>query len=166
MTRRTPKEVKRHLVSGELRKLIREDQKRGKVLQRLIFINDLYEGKSVPSAAKHAGVVKSIAYEWLRKWNESGYEGLIPRFAGGKPSKLSGEQKSDLMALLKAKDLRYLGDIMDLIKSRFGIEYPERQVRRILKSFKMKHAKSYQVDYRKREDADEKLKKTRFNKSG
>ena len=166
MTKRTPKEVKRHLASGELRKLIREEQKRGKVLQRLIFINDLYEGKSVPSAAKHAGVVKSIAYEWLRKWNESGYEGLIPRFAGGKPSKLSGEQKNDLMALLKAKDLWYLGDIEDLIKSRFGIEYSERQVRRILKSFKMKHAKPYQVDYRKPEDAEEKLKKTRFNKSG
>ncbi|MCL5782394.1 MAG: transposase [Candidatus Thermoplasmatota archaeon] len=159
MTKRTPKEVKRHLASGELRKLIREEQKRGKVLQRLIFINDLYEGKSGPSAAKHAGVVKTIAYEWLRRWSKSGYEDLIPRFAGGKPSKLSGEQKNDLMALLKAKDLWYLGDIKDLIKSEFNTEYSERQVRRILKSFKMNHAKPYQVDYRKPEDADEKLKK-------
>ncbi len=40
------REVKRHITSGELRKLIRDEQKRGKVLQRLIFINDLYEGKA------------------------------------------------------------------------------------------------------------------------
>ena len=41
--------------------------------------------------------------------------------------------------------------------SKVGFEF-RRQVRRILKSFKMKHAKPYQVDYRKPEDADEKLK--------
>lgn len=161
MAKNTPKEVKRHLTSEKMRKLIKEEQKRGKVLQRLIFINDLYEGKSVPVAAKHVGVVKTIAYVWLSRWNESGYEGLIPRFAGGKPPKLSGDQKKELKVLLEAKDLWYLGDIVELIKTKFGVEYSERQVRRILKAFKMKHAKPYQVDYRKPDDADEKLKKTR-----
>ena len=45
MGRQPSLEVKRHLTSTELRKLIKEEQKRGKVLQRLIFINDLYDGK-------------------------------------------------------------------------------------------------------------------------
>ena len=115
--------------------------------------------KSVPEASKDVGVVKAIAYEWLRRWNESGYEGLIPRFAGGKPGKLSKDQKEELKSLLKAKDLWYLGDIVDLIRTKFNVEYSERQVRRILKSFKMNHAKPYQIDYRKPDDADEKLKK-------
>ncbi len=163
MGRRGSIEVKRHLTSMELRKLIKEEQKRGKVLQRLIFINDLYEGKSVPEAAKAVGVVKVIAYEWLKRWNESSYDGLIPRFAGGKPSKLTEDQKKELKALLEAKDLWYLNEITELIKTRFGVEYSERQVRRILKSFRMKHAKPYQVDYRKPKDAEEKLKKTRSN---
>ena len=166
MAKRTPKEVKRHITSGELRKLVRDEQKRGKILQRLIFINDLYEGKSIPSAAKHVGVVRTIAYEWLRRWNKSGFDGLIPRFAGGKPSKLSVDQKKELRTLLEAKDLWYLGDIVKLIKSGFGVEYSERQVRRILKGFKMKHAKPYQVDYRKPRDAEEKLKKAWSGKSG
>ena len=166
MAKRTPKEVKRHITSGELRKLIRDEQKRGKILQRLIFINDLYEGKSIPSAAKHVGVVRTIAYEWLERWNESGFDCLIPRFAGGKPSKLAEDQKKDLKALLEVKDLWYLNDIVELIKTKFGVEYSERQVRRILKGFKMKHAKPYQVDYRKPKDAEEKLKKTRSDKSG
>ena len=166
MAKRTPKEVKRHITSGELRKLIKDEQKRGKILQRLIFINDLYEGKSIPSSGKHVGVVRTIAYEWLRRWNESGFDGLIPRFAGGKPSKLSVDQKKELRTLLEAKDLWYLGDIVKFIRSGFGVEYSERQVRRILKGFKMKHAKPYQVDYRKPKDAEEKLKKTRSDKSG
>jgi putative transposase len=165
MAKRIPKEVKRHLTSGELRKLIRDEQKRGKILQRLIFINDLYEGKSIPSAAKHVGVVRTIAYQWLERWNESGFDGLIPRFAGGKPSKLTEEQKKELKALLEAKDLWYLGDVIDLIRTEFDVEYSERQVRRILKGFKMKHAKPYQVDYRKPKDAEEILKKTRSDKS-
>lgn len=46
------------------------------------------------------------------------------------------------------------------------MKYSERQVRRILKGFKMKHAKPYQVDYRKPKDAEENLKKTRSDKSG
>ena len=142
-----------------MRKLIRDEQKRGKILQRLIFINDLYEGKSIPSAAKHVGVVRTIAYEWLKRWNESGFDGLIPRFASGKPSKISAEQKKELRTLLEAEEFWYLGDVVDLIRTKFDVEYSERQVRRILKEFKIKHAKPYQVDYRKPDDAEEKLKK-------
>ncbi len=108
------------------------------------------------------GVTKRVGYQWLERWNESGYGGLVPRFAGGKPSKLTGGQRKELKDTLEAKDLWYLGEIMDLIKTRFGVEYSERQVRRILKSFRMKHAKPYQVDYRKPKDAEEKLKKTGF----
>ncbi|MHB8372794.1 MAG: helix-turn-helix domain-containing protein [Thermoplasmataceae archaeon] len=163
MGRQPSLEVKRHLTSFELRKLIKDEQKRDRVLQRLIFINDLYNGKSVPEASKDVDVVKAIAYEWLRRWNESGYEGLIPRFAGGKPGKLTKEQKNELKILLEGKDLWHLGNIVDLIKTKFNVEYSERQVRRILKIFKMNHAKPYPTDYRKTEDADEKLKKTRFN---
>ena len=100
MTKSTSKEVKRHLTSEKLRKLIKEEQKRGEVLQRLIFINDLYEVKNVLAAARHVGVVKTITNVWLSRWNESGYEGLSPRFAGGKPSKLTGDQKKELKALL------------------------------------------------------------------
>ncbi len=68
--------------------------------------------------------------------------------------------------MLEAKDLWYLGDVVDLIRTEFDVEYSERQARRILKGFRMKHAKPYQVDYRKPDDADEKLKKTRSNKPG
>jgi len=51
----------------------------------------------------------------LKRWNESSYDGLIPRFAGGNPGKLSREQKDELKALLDAKNLWYLRGIMEHI---------------------------------------------------
>jgi putative transposase len=161
MTGNNSKEVKGHLTSEKLKNLIKEEQKRGKVLQRAYFINDLYEGKTVPVAAKHAGVIKAVAYIWFSRWNESGFDCLIPGFAGGKPSMLTEEQKKELKALLEAKVLRYLKDIVDLKRTKFNVEYSEREVKRIPKGFRMKHAKPYHVDCRKPKDAEEKLKKTR-----
>ena len=158
--------VERKVSESDINRRIKEEKNRARIIPRLIFIKLLYGGKSVIEASKDVGVVKRVGYQWLERWNESGFDGLIPGFAGGKPSKLSAEQKKDLKALLEVKDLWYLNDIVELIKTKFGVEYSERQVRRILKGFKMKHAKPYQVDYRKPKDAEEKLKKTRSDKSG
>ncbi|MDA8055739.1 MAG: helix-turn-helix domain-containing protein [Thermoplasmatales archaeon] len=158
--------VKKTVSEADINRRIKEEKNRARIIPRLILIKLLYSGMSVIEASKDVGVVKRVGYQWLKRWNESGFDGLIPRFAGGKPSKLSAEQKKELRTLLEAKDLWYLGDIVKLIKSGFGVEYSERQVRRILKGFKMKHAKPYQIDYRKPKDAEEILKKTRSDKSG
>ena len=53
------------------------------------------------------------------------------------------EQKDEHKALLQAKDPWYLKDIVNLIKTQFSVEYAERQVKIILKSFKINHAKPY-----------------------
>ncbi len=50
-------------------------------------------------------------------------------------------------------------DVVDLMRTKFVVEYSGRRVRGILKEFKVKYAKPYQVDYRKPKDAEEKLKK-------
>ena len=159
MGRRRSLTVERKVSESDINRRIKEEKNRARIIPRLIFIKLLYGGKSVIEASKDVGVVKRVGYQWLERWNESGFDGLIPRFAGGKPSKLPVDQKIELVKLLEAKDLWYLGDVVDLIRTEFGVEYSGRQVRRILKGFKMKHAKPYQVDYRKPGDAGEKLKK-------
>ncbi|EQD75649.1 ISA1083-3 transposase, partial [mine drainage metagenome] len=148
--------VKKTVSEADINRRIKEEKNRARIIPRLIFIKLLYSGMSVIDASKNVGVVKRVGYQWLRRWNESAYDGLVPRFAGGKPGRLTKEQKDELKVLLEEKDLWYLKDIVELIKTKFSVEYSERQVRRILKSFKMKHAKPYQVDYRKPDDADEK----------
>ncbi|HIH60111.1 MAG: helix-turn-helix domain-containing protein [Candidatus Thermoplasmatota archaeon] len=155
-------ELRIHIKSvseADITKRIREERNGVRVITRLIFIKFLYTGMGVIEASKNVGVAKRVGYQWIKRWNESSYDGLTPIFAGGKLGKLSMEQKDELKALLQAKDLWYLKDIVDLITTKFSVEYSERQIRRILKSFKMTHTKPYRVYYNKPDDADKKLKK-------
>jgi len=125
----------------------------------LYFIRHLYRGMSVEEAAELVGVTKATGYAWLKRWNTRGYEGLIPEFGGGRPSKLTEEQKEKLKEMLKGRDSWTTKEVQEQIEAKFGVSYSSWQVRRILKSFGMKYAKPYQKDYRKPDDAEETLKK-------
>ncbi|MEM3265361.1 MAG: hypothetical protein QXH07_05355 [Thermoplasmata archaeon] len=48
-----------------------------------MIIKLLYIGKSVDSAANEVGVVHRTDHLWLKEWNKSGLEGLMPKFGGG-----------------------------------------------------------------------------------
>jgi len=39
-------------------------------------------------ASKSVGISASTGYIWLKRWNEEGLNGLIPKYDGGKPLKL------------------------------------------------------------------------------
>jgi putative transposase len=155
--------IKRHMTNDELQKRIKTLETNTKILQRLYFIKHRYEGKNVEEASRLAGVAKPVGYEWQERWNESGYEGLIPRYAGGRPSKLSDQQKENLNALLKQKDVWTTEEVRLLIFNEFGIEYTLKQIRIITKKFGMKYAKPFTLDYRRPPNAEEILKKHAAN---
>ncbi len=71
----------------ELDKQIRSLEKDVWVLKRLYFVWYPYNGDSVEEAAGKVGVTKVVGYEWQERWNKECVEGLVPRFAGGRPSK-------------------------------------------------------------------------------
>jgi len=149
----------------ELDQRIRSLEKDVRVLKRLYFVRYRYLGDSVEEAACKVGVTKMMGYEWQERWNKEGAEGLIPRFAGGRPSKLTDEQKRTLRSYLNKRDDWTTGEIRELIRGEFGVEYTLKQIRVILKGFKMKFGKPYSHDYRRPEDAEEQLKKTRRGRS-
>ncbi len=153
-------QIKHHMPVDELHKRIKSLEKDVKVLQRLYFVNYRYEGSSVAEAAKNVGISKPVAYEWQRRWNENGYEGLIPRFAGGCPSKLSDEQKDKLKNLLHMRDDWSTKEVRELIIKEFNVTYTPKQILVILTNFGIHHAKPYPRDYRRPADAEERLKKT------
>lgn len=159
MGRKRIYEVVKHIPAEELDRRIKKLEKSTRVLQRLYFIRYLYRGMSVKEAADLVGVTKATGYAWLKRWNSRGYEGLIPEFGGGRPAKLTDEQKEKLKELLKKKDSWTTREVQEIIEEELGVSYSSWQVRRILKSFGMKYAKPYQKDYRKPEDAEETLKK-------
>ena len=96
---------------------------------------------------------------WQDRWNEEGYDGLKPKFAGGSPSKLTDTQKNQLSDMLKKRDDWATEEVRELISKKFEVVYTSKQVRVILRSFGMKLAKPYPHDYRKTDNAEEIFKK-------
>jgi len=156
-------QIARHMNVQDLTKQIKRLEKDTMVLQRLFFIKHRYDGKSVEEAAKLIGASKNTGYLWQERWNELGYEGLIPQFAGGRPSNLTNKQKENLLSTLEKKDNWTTKDVQNLISKKFGVDYSMKQVRIILKGFGMNYAKPYQHDYRQPKNAKDILKKPSRN---
>jgi len=88
-------EIEHHMTVEELDRQIKSLEKDVKVLNRLHFIRNRYLGDSVDVAASKSGVSKRVGYIWQERWNEEGYDGLIPKYGGGRPSQLSDEDKKN-----------------------------------------------------------------------
>lgn len=153
----------RHISTLELKEKIKDYSIQSKILKRLLFINLRYSGLMVPEAAEKIGITAATGYRWQDRWNLKGYAGLIPQYAGGRPSKLSNQEKEELKEELKSKDHWSTVEVKQLIQLKFGITYSLDQVRRILRSFDMYFNKPYPQDYRRPPDAEECLKKTSQN---
>lgn len=151
--------IERHMTAEGLLKRIKSLEKDVKVLQRLYFIKYRYEGVTVEDAAKRVEISKPVAYIWQERWNKEGVAGLKPKFAGGKPSKLTDNQKEQLKEILNKRDDWTTEEIRKLISEKFMVEYTLKQIRIILRKFGMKLAKPYPHDYRRPNDAEEILKK-------
>src|SRR5664280_2574491 len=123
MTRTPSMKVEKWITVEELKKRIRKKEMDVKVLNRLHFMNYLYSGCSVPEASEKLGITKVTGYNWLERWNEDGYDGLIPRFAGGRPSKLTDEEKIQLKEILTKRDDWTIKEIGELIYDKFKVEY-------------------------------------------
>ncbi len=160
MNRKYNTTVKRWIGKEELVRKIKEKNVEARMFQRLLFIKYLYEGDSVPQAADKVEVTLPVGYEWRNRWNEQGYDGLVPQFDGGPKSHLSEEEKQDLKNELKQRDDWTTKEVRQLIIDRFNVTYTERHVNRLLKSFGMKYGKPFQQDYRRPDDAETQLKKT------
>jgi len=151
--------VEMHLSRGELEGLIREEGEK-RLLERLIFIRDLYDGEGVEKAAGKLGRVKQTGYNWLKRWNAQGLEGLRLDFTkAGRPPKLSAEERRELEGLLRERGDWTTKEARNLIQERFGVRYSLRSAMRVLRSLGMKYCKPYPKDYRRPEDAEESLKK-------
>jgi len=141
--------INREMSAEELDKRIKSLEKNVKVLNRLYFIRNRYLGDSVELAASKSGVTKRVGYIWQEKWNEEGYEGLIPKYSGGRPAQLTWKEKTELKDLLKKRDNWTTREIKKLIKEKFGPDFSQKHVRTILRSLGLKFGKPYLHDYRR-----------------
>ena len=151
--------IQKHMTRDELESRIKTLEKDSKILKRLYFVKFRYAGESVEESAQRIGVTRNEGYIWQRRWNEQGYDGLIPRYAGGRPMKLSSEEFNRLKELLNEKTTWTTDDVRTMIHQEFDVEYTTKQIRIILKKLHMAYGKPFTQDYRRPEDAESLLKK-------
>lgn len=100
----------------------------------------LQQGKAPAEVAKQVGAPRQTVYRWLDVLNESGIEALREMSKGGRPAQLDDEQHEQLRQLLLAgpqaagfgTDLWTLKRVRETIKRRFGVQYSEVHVWRLL----------------------------------
>lgn len=100
----------------------------------------LLKGKSPAEVAKVVGAPRQTVYRWLGVLREQGIDNLREMSKGGRPSLMSAEQIAELreallagpMANGYATDLWTLKRVRLLIQKRFGIQYSDVNVWRIL----------------------------------
>lgn len=159
-------QLKKHVSLEDIDKRIKSIEKDAKILKRLYFIKFRYQGKTVENAARMVGVTKMVGYQWQKRWNEKGVEGLKPIAQSGRPLMLRMDQIKDLKDILSTRDDWSTKEIRNLIKEKYGIEYSLKEVWWLMRNkFRMKFGKPYVYDYRRPKDAEDILKKTSHNKS-
>lgn len=125
--------VEQHLTDEELRDAIKKADDR-RVVRRLCFVRNLSAGDTIEEAAWRVGATQGIGSEWLKRWNKQGPRGLVPRFGGGPPPKLSHQQSRDLQRLLEEGQPWTTNEVTQLIEDEFGVSYHPGHVQRLLRN--------------------------------
>lgn len=159
MTGREQIAIVKHVPMSVLKKRIKHPKGLPEVVPRLLFIRLRYNEVSVVKAAEAVGVSPQTGYNWQERWNAEGLAGLVPKYAGGRPSRLTTDQKTALLEKLRENEHWTTTEVQHLIQSDFDVKYSLNQVRRILRSFGMHFGKPYPRDYRRPADAERQLKK-------
>ena len=152
--------------ASELEQAIDDAQKADetRLVRRLCFINNLYQGDTRKEAGRRVGISRSTTRRWVRAWNDGGVEGLRPGVGGGRPPKLLAEQFEELCALLEDGQPWTPRQIHALIEDRYGVTYHPSHLGRKLRGAGMNYAKPRPMDPRRPDDADDILAE-RLNKA-
>lgn len=121
--------------------------KHGGQVRRLLSIAAVYDGLDRSTAARIGGMDRQTLRDWVHRFNSDGPDGLLDRWAGGPKARLNAAQKEELWRIVEAgpnvdKDgvVRWrCVDLKGVIKERFGVEYHERSVGKILKQLGFSH---------------------------
>jgi transposase len=113
----------------------------------LLSIAAIYEGMSRAETARLGAMDRQTLRDWVHRFNAGGPSGLVDRKAPGAAPRLSGEQKAELAALVEAgPDLETDGvvrwrciDLKVLIQRRFGVDYHERTIGKLLTRLGFSH---------------------------
>lgn len=137
--------------------------------RRLLAIAAVYEGMSRADAARIGGMDRQTLRDWAHRFNAEGAAGLVNRAAPGNPRRLTPEQEAELDGIVEAgpaaAGLDHLArwrcaDLKALIQERWGVDYHERTIGKLLDRLNFSHITTRPRHYRQDEAALEAFKKT------
>ena len=133
----------------ELRALARRS-KDANQSRRLLSLAAVRDGMDRGSAAKVGGMDRQTLRDWVHRFNAAGPEGLIDNWTEGPKPRLSAGQLADFAAIVEAGPDRERdgivrwrrADLKRIIAERFGVDFHERYVGKLLKKLGFSHMRA------------------------
>lgn len=132
--------------ASELRRLARgsDDVNQSR---RLLSLAAVVDGMNREDAARIGGMDRQTLRDWVHRFNALGPEGLKDAWYGGPEPRLSVSQKAELAEIVETgPDPAVDGvvrwrriDLQRVIHDRFGVDYHERHVGKLLKGLGFSH---------------------------
>lgn len=115
--------------------------------RRLLSLAAVVDGMSREDAARIGGMDRQTLRDWVHRFNDLGPEGLKDAWYGGPEPRLSVSQKAELAGIVETgPDPAVDGvvrwrriDLQKVIRDRFGVDYHERHVGKLLKELGFSH---------------------------
>lgn len=115
--------------------------------RRLLAIAAVLDSAAREEAAKIGGMDRQTLRDWVHRFNERGLEGLKDGWCRDKPRRLSETQQAEFVEIVETGPDRLVDgvvrwrriDLQRVIAERFGVEYHERTIGKLLKHFGFSH---------------------------
>src|SRR3954464_9668788 len=115
--------------------------------RRLLSLAAVLDGMNRTEAAKIGGMDRQTLRDWVHRLNEHGPEGLKDDWARPRPRRLTAAQEAELAAIVETGPDRAIHgvvrwrrvDLRALVAERFGVEYHERTIGKLLKTLGFSH---------------------------
>jgi transposase len=109
--------------------------------RRLLSLAAVLDGMSRTDAARMGGMDRQTLRDWVHRFNQAGPDGLKDAWYDGPQSRLTVEQKAELAEMVETGPdpvvhgvVRWRRvDLQKVIQERFGIDYHERTIGKLLK---------------------------------
>jgi transposase len=139
-------EVKGIYTAAQLRRLAAAS-KHANQSRRLLSIAAVLDGMSRAEAAKIGGMDRQTLRDWVHRFNERGPAGLKDDWVREKPRRLTAAQQAELAEIVETGPDRAVHgvvrwrriDLQRVVAERFGIDYHERSIGKLLKHLGFSH---------------------------
>ncbi|WP_394352067.1 helix-turn-helix domain-containing protein [Haloplanus rallus] len=85
------------------------------------------------------GLSRSTGYRWLKAWNAGGITAMMPDYDGGRPPKLSEENRERFRAIIEREQPCTTAEVVSILETTFGVTYAPVYLPRVLKEIGLEY---------------------------